>query len=245
MANTSKETPRVGAIPIIGDTRVPLYEEKEGVVRVNLLDPDDPLVVSVVWPMVEASFARYTDDGKGNDRNGDQIKLTGDKYDVSGKSKVIVASRGEKVLGSFRVVQADCRPEIQPSIDAMALMTNQDWPSVNQVSFGEFGRFTVCPELPREEQQAVLRSLYREAMKYAETQGFSQQVFVILADHVHHFVTESGIMVEAHPEAVLNEGDPQTSLVFERYPRYWQPGRYYEGTEPPKLYRYLPQMKEI
>jgi hypothetical protein len=215
-------------------------------IKTDLLEPNSQEVIESVWPMVEGAFERYTADRRGNDINGERIRLTKDQYDVPEKSKVVVAyGNNNSLLGTFRIVQADSRPEIQPPIDAMRLITGHNWPEANQVSFGEFSRFAVQSHLNREEQQAVLRSLYQTAMEHARSQGFDQNVYVILGNHVRRFVNKSGIKTEIYPGTAPNYDCPEAEAVFRQWPRYWQPDRFYPTAEPPQLYRYLPEIRSI
>ena len=214
-------------------------------VKVKLLEPNDLSVTNVVWQMVDVAFARYTNDGRGNDNNGDEIRLTADRFDILGKSKVVAAVQDETVLGSFRIVIGNARKDIQPPIDAMILMNGYEWPDPQQNRFGEFGRFAIHPDLTREQGMLVLRHLYAKAMDFATNSGFQNNVFVILADHVFRFVNDAGIDVELYPKAGLNLGDSEAERVFNLYPRYWKPGDFYPSAQPPKLYRYIPKMRDI
>lgn len=204
-------------------------------VNVSFLDPNDPIVKSVVWPMIDHAFRRYTADKKGNDINGDKINLTGDRYDVSGKSKVTVAIQEGTVLGSVRFVQANYQPEIQPPIDAMILMKNHPWPSTNEIFFAELGRLVIHPQLSREEQGVVVKSLHKKSMEYAQNQSPDNKVYSILAHHVFRFLQWSGIEAVPCPEATLNWDHPEAVEIFNNFPRYWQPKKFYSSSQPPKL----------
>lgn len=214
--------------------------------QVSLLEPTNQIVREVVWPMVDHAFSRYTPDQKGNGIDGARIRLTGDEYDVSGKTKVVVAIQNGTVLGSLRIVQANSHHDIQPPIDAMLLMTGHKWPSPNQTSFGEFSRFTLHPNLHKKaEKRAVQRKLYQEAVEHAQNQGFADNVYVILGNHVLRFVHESGINTEPFPDATPNWGNPEAKKVFIQFPYYWDPGKYYKNAEPPQLHRFLPTLNQI
>ena len=237
--------------PIQGQTIIKPFNSLEAVffnqeeVKVNLLEPNDPCVTNAVWPMVEAAFARYTNDGKGNDHNGDTIRLTKDRFDILGKSKVVTAVQDRVVLGSFRIVIGNARQDIQPPIDAMILMNSHEWPNPQKNNFSEFGRFVIHPNLERKQKMLVLRDLYARAMDFTTELGSQNSVFVILADHVSQFVNNAGINVELYTDASLNWGNPEAEKIFSLYPRYWKPDSFYLNTEPPKLYRYIPEMRNL
>ena len=215
-------------------------------------EPTDPLVTTYVWPMVEDSFARYTQNGDGLAPDRSIARITNDQFDGRSSTRVMVALHDNVVVGSFRVVAGcDGVSQQQPAIDAMVLMQRQEgWPETAK-PFGEFGRFIVHPTLQKPASQIVLRRLFAAAMDQAGKAGFRDQVFVILAQHVLRFVASAGIDVEQYLDASLNERNAEANQAFANFPRYWRPQLFPEywvsGLEPgsPGLYRYLPNMRSV
>lgn len=219
---------------------------------VVVCEPTDLLVTGFVWPMVEDQFSRYTQNADGLAPDGSQAMISNDQFDRKPTTKVVVTLQNNIILGSFRVVAGyDGDSQQQPGIDAMVLMRRlKGWPEAAQ-PFGEFGRFVVHPKLKKQDSQIVLRRLYATAMEQAESAGFRDNVFVILAQHVLRFVAGAGIDVEEYGDAILNEGNPEADQAFNTFPRYWRPQMFPEyriadhEPESPGLYRYFPKMRPV
>jgi len=136
----------------------------------------------------------------------------------------------KSLAGFFKVEWGVYKPGKNLPIEAMVLTKNYPWPVDTVVSHA--ASFTTNPLLPKQARLEILKDMLSTSYALASTEGFSDQIFTILAPHVAAFVEASGITTTKVSEANELSDDSYAKCVFETFPGYWAIG--------PALYRFVP-----
>ena len=157
------------------------------------------------------------------------LTLNGDRYDA--RACYITIEDGGVVRASLRFIL-----DGRGGLDIEELM---DYRLPPQTTVASEGRLVFNPSAPKETRQNDVLLINQAGLALATI--YEAQIYVILASHVHRFITKAGVKTEKIP-AQPRYGDTVALKVFLSWPGYWLP-RIIDGAadaEPPGLYQVLP-----
>jgi len=140
----------------------------------------------------------------------------------------------KSLAGFFKVEWGVYKPGKNLPIEAMVLTKNHPWPVDTVV--GSVASLTINPLLPKQTRLGILKDILTASYALASKEGFSDQIFTIMAPHVAKFGEDSGATTIRISEANESTDDPYAKSVFETFPGYWTTGS--------ALYRIVPDKSQ-
>ncbi len=139
----------------------------------------------------------------------------------------------KNLAGFFKLEWGMYKPGENLPIEAMVLTKNHSWPTDAMV--GSIASLTINPLLPKQTRLEILKDILSTSYTLASKEGFSDQIFTIMAPHVAKFGEDSGATIIRISEANESTDDLYAKSVFETFPGYWTTGS--------ALYRVVPNNK--